>query len=200
MQNSGPLVYLGIAIITLTAFTILVPFLRRRSDMFTAWNIVLLGGAMFMGVGSLAVAYGDFHWPELQWFQPTRSDVRQFIVGSVAFYATMFFAYFVSSWPKRICAQFLNNWPPLTLPVLGFSLIFFGIIAVASPLARQVVFLGSLLLNISHKALVFAVVFSFCHWYQNKRQLPLLLLFLGVLVLAALDSMVMFRGRRLLLS
>ncbi len=68
MQNSGPLVVLGIAILVLTAIVIIVPYMRGKSDILTAWNIVLLGGAVFMGVGSLAVAYGDFHWPELQWF------------------------------------------------------------------------------------------------------------------------------------
>jgi hypothetical protein len=200
MLNSGPLVILGIVVIVATAAAILVPYLRGKSDAVTAWNIVLLGGALFVGVGCLSVAYGDFHWPELQWFQPTKSDVQQYILGTIVFYLTMFVTYFIFSWPKRLSANFLNKWPPPTLAVLIFSLIIFGIIALATPFTRNVVFVGSLLINISHKALVFGVVFSFCHWYQNKRQLPFFFLFLGVFVIAALNAMVVFGGRRLLLS
>ena len=200
MQNSGPLVVLGIAILVLTAIVIVVPYMRGKSDILTAWNIVLLGGAMFMGVGPLAVAYGDFHWPELQWFQPTRSEVRKYVIGAIVFYVTLFFSYFILSWPKKISARFLNTWPPISLPLLFCSLVLFGVIAVVASFAGGVAFIGPLFFNISHKALLFAVVFSFCHWYQNKRQLAMLFLFLAVFVLSALDSMVVFHGRRLLLS
>ena len=200
MQNSGPLVWLGFAIIALTAVTIVVPFLLRKADALTAWNILLLGGAMSMGVGSLAVAYGNFHWPELQWFQPTRSDVQKYVIGSIAFYGAMYIAYYYFAWPKRLSTLFLNKWPPMSLPLLLCSLAFFGAVAVGANVAKGVVFFGPLFMNISHKALVFAVVFSFCHWYQHKRQLPMLVLFVGVFVLASLDAMVVFRGRRLLLS
>ena len=68
MQNSGPLAPFGIAIIALTAFLIAGPYMRRRSDALTAWNLFLLGGGLFMGMGSLEVVYGIWHWPELQWF------------------------------------------------------------------------------------------------------------------------------------
>jgi hypothetical protein len=57
-----------------------------------------------------------------------------------------------------------------------------------------------LLLNISHKALVFSVVFSFCYWYRDKRNVGILAIFVAAFVLCALDAMVLFRGRRLLLS
>jgi hypothetical protein len=88
----------------------------------------------------------------------------------------------------------------MSLSLLISSLLLFGVIAIAAEVLAGVVVLGTLTFNISHKALVFAVVFSFCHWYQNKRQLPMLLLFLAVFGLALLDAMVLSRGRRLMLS
>src|SRR3990172_2682553 len=102
MQNSEPMVILGIAILVVSALNILVPYLRGKSDILTAWNILWFGLANFTGIGSLAVAYGNFHWPELQWFQPTKWDVQQYIIGSIAFYGTALITYYVFSWPSKI--------------------------------------------------------------------------------------------------
>ena len=200
MQNSGPLVFLGLAIIATTAIAILVPYLRRTSDILSAWNIFLLGGSMFMGVGCLAVAYGDFHWPELQWFQPSQSDVRNYVLGAVTFYGTLYLCYFWFSWPKRLVANFMNKWPPMSNSFLIFCVAVFVLLAFAALATHGIPILSSLFFNISHKAIVFGVVFTFCHWYQDKRKLPLLLLFLGMFAFAGLFAMVEFRGRRLLLS
>lgn len=200
MQNSEPLAFLGLAIIATTAIAILVPYLRRTSDILTAWNIVLLGGSMFMGIGCLAVVYGDFHWPELQWFQPTPSDVRNYILGAVVFYCTLYLCYFWFTWPKRLVANFLNKWPPMSTSVLISFVAVFVLLAFAAMATHGVPVFGSLFFNVSHKAIVFGVVFTFCHWYQDKRKLPLLLLFLGMFAFASLFAMVEFRGRRLLLS
>jgi hypothetical protein len=200
MQNSGPVAVLGAAIIAITALVIVIPVLRRRADAFTAWNLVLFGGAMYMGVGGLAVKYGDFHWRELQWFQPTRHDVQQFVIGAVIFYGTLFLSYFWLSSPRQIAARFLNQWPPMSLALVLSAIVCFSAIILGAALAQGVIFLGAAFTNMAHKALVFAVVFSFCYWYRHKRQLPMLFLFIGVFVLAALDAMVVFHGRRLLLS
>ena len=76
-----------------------------------------------------------------------------------------------------------------------------ALIATIGTLATTNIFyLGNLMLNISQKASVFAIVFTFCHWYQNKRQLPLLFLFLGLFIYLALFVMVTFVGRRLIMS
>jgi hypothetical protein len=200
MDNTEPLFALGLAIIFASGLAILLPYLRGKSDILTAWNIAVLGGAMFMGVGSIAVTYGSFHWEELQWFQPTRSDVLKYIIGAVVFYAALFISYFYLKWPKRVADTFFNKWPRPTLQMLLVLLFLFATIAISAPFFRTVVFIGPLLFNVSHKALVFAVVFSFCFWYQNRAQFPLLLLFGGVFVFSLLDAMVLFQGRRLLLS
>jgi hypothetical protein len=63
-----------------------------------------------------------------------------------------------------------------------------------------VTFFGPLFLNMSHKAAVFACVFAFMLWYQDRINLAWLLLFIGVFLAACLFAMVVFSGRRLLLS
>ena len=200
MQNSGPLVFLGIAILVLTAIVIIVPYMRGKSDILTAWNMLWLGGAVFTGIGSLAVHYGNFHWPELQWFQPTRSDVNSYIIGSIVFYGTMLFAYYRLSWTKRLVAGRFNKWPPMSLSLLMCVLTLLAVCSVGTYLAQGAFFLGPLLFNVVQKVLIFAVVFTCCYWYEDKWNVPKLILFLAVFGFALLDSMVLFHGRRLLLS
>jgi hypothetical protein len=200
MQNSEPLVYLGIAILVVSALNILVPYLRGRSDVITAWNILWLGGALFTGVGSLAVTYGNFHWPELQWFQPTASDVNRYIVGSIVFYGTLLICYYTFKWPRRLTSHFFRKWPALSTPTTLTFLCVFGLVAISASVTQGVFFIGPLLFNVAHKAIIFATVFSFCYWYQDRRQLLKLALFLFVFLFAAFDAILLFHGRRLLMS
>ena len=122
MRNSEPLAVLGLAIIVATAVLIIVPYLRRKSDAMTAWNLFLVGGALFMGVACLAVAYGEFRWEELQWFQPTQEDVRFYVIGSLVFYAALLITYYKLSLPRIVAARYWNKWPPPTIPLLIFVL------------------------------------------------------------------------------
>jgi len=201
MQNSEILVPLGYCIIAISAIAIVVPILRRTGDALTFWNIFLLGGITFTGIGCLEVYYGNFDWPQLQWFQPSRKEVQIFVAGTILFYASLFASFYLLAKPiDSFGARFLNKWPPpslaLTLSVVALALS----LTVGALAFKNVFYLGALFSNLSHKAVVFAVVFSFYHWYQNKRQLPMLGLFVGVFLYCALFAMVIFVGRRLLMS
>jgi hypothetical protein len=200
MQNSEPLAPLGLAIIAVTALLIIVPYLRRKSDAMTAWNLFLLGGAMFMGVACLGVVYGEFRWEQLQWFQPTPEDVRFYVFGSLVFYAALLITYYKLPLPRKIAARFWNKWPPANIPLLVFILSFCCGTCLLVLFVRQVPVVGSVVMNVSHKSAVFAVVFSFCYWYRDKKQVHLLLLFIAVFVFCSLFSMVVYSGRRLLLG
>jgi len=200
MQNSGPLVPFGLAVIALTAVLIVVPYLRGKSDALTAWNVFLLGVAIFIGVGCLEVAYGYFHWPELQWFQPTRGEIQRYMLGASIFYATLLFTYYKFPLARSIGAKVWNKWPPVSVGMLLFVLAICLILSAAAFASTQAVFLGPFVRNVSHKGAVFATVFSFCFWYRDRRNPLLLALFLGVLCYACLFAMMVFGGRRLLLS
>jgi hypothetical protein len=201
MQNCAVLVPLGWAIIVISTLVIIVPILRRTGDAATFWNIFLLGGIVFIGIGCLEVVYGSFDWPQLQWFQPTRKEVQIFVIGTILFYISVFVTYFGLSGPvDQLTRGFLNKWPPNSLP-LTLSVVAAALaVTVATFLFTGVFYLGSLFTNISQKIVVFAVVFTFCHWYQNKRQLPMLALFLGVFAYCGLFAMVTYAGRRMLMS
>ncbi len=55
MPHSDPLVPFGIAIIIIVGLFIAIPFLRRKSDLLTSWNTLLLGFIIFAGLGSIEV-------------------------------------------------------------------------------------------------------------------------------------------------
>jgi hypothetical protein len=200
MNNSQPLVWYGIAVIFVSTLLIIVPYLRGKSDLLTGWNILLLGMAMFMGIGCLEVRYGDWTWPQLQWFQPTRGEVQWYMAVSTVFWIFLLLGYYYNPLSKALARQRLRKWPPLGAPVYLFVLVFCGAIVALSLLTPRVTFIGPVLSNLSHKAAVFACVFSFMLWYRDRINLIWLLLFIGVFLSAALFSMVVFSGRRLLLS
>ena len=201
MQNSGPLLPLGLAVIVISSLAIIVPIVRGKSDALTFWNIFHVSCVIFIGIGCLEVVYGEFHWEELQWFQPTRNDVQILVIGTVIFYLTIFASYYLLTKPiQSVTGRFLNKWPPNsltgTLLVVALALV----VTTGTLATKNVFYVGNLMLNISQKASVFAIVFTFCHWYQNKRQLPMLMLFVGLFIFLALFVMVTFVGRRLLMS
>ncbi|MGE3641519.1 MAG: hypothetical protein AB7G28_23435 [Pirellulales bacterium] len=177
-----------------------IPYLRGKADAFTAWNLLLLGGAIFVGVGGLEVVYGYWHWPELQWFQPTRHEVEKYMLGTVLFYVTLFFAYYGLKWPQKLVGHCFNKWPNQTLTWQVFSLGLCFVLTLLALVFRGTPILSALFGNISQKAAVFAAVISFCFWYRNKTNMAALALFIGVFAYAFLFSMVTFIGRRLLLS
>src|SRR6185295_3927300 len=112
--NSGPLLPAGYAVMIVTGLLMVVPYMRRRADAITAWNLLLLGCFLFIGVANLEVVYGDFHWPELKWFQPSVSDVDKYIFGQFVFLTTLIVCYYWIKLPRTIASHFLNKWPPMT--------------------------------------------------------------------------------------
>ena len=201
MQNCEPLLPLGWAVIIVSTLAIVVPILRGRSDALTFWNVFLVSGVTFIGIGCFEVVYGTFHWEELQWFQPTRNDVQIFVIGTILFYTSIFTSYYLLSKPiGAFTKRFFNKWPPVSL---AFTILLVAVaiaISIGTIAASSVFFIGPLFSNISQKIIVFAVVFTFCGWYENKRQVQLLVLFAGVFAYFSLFAMVSFVGRRLLLS
>lgn len=191
----------GFLFLAVIGAIVLIPFWRGRTDLLTGWNFLLIGAGMSTGVASLEVAYGPFHWPELQWFHPDSDLKTRYVIYSIVFYSALLFFYYVckplTAWLSK---GRLQKWPPptttmlVTMTVGCIGLALFGLAVQGVPV------LDVLMYNISHKAIVFGSVFSFLAWYNKKHLVPLLLLFLGMYLFAGLYAMLVFNGRRLLLS
>jgi hypothetical protein len=200
MVNAGPLVPFGIAVIILCGMLTLVPYLRRKSDAVTTWNVLLFGSSIFIGVGCLEVAWGEFHWPELQWWQPSKPEVQKFMIGATIFYVVAIATYYGAHWVQAFGRKRLNKWPPRSVGLLILSISFCLLLSFTVFVVGRVGFFGALFQNISHKGAVFAATFAFCFWFREKRNPVLIGIFLGVFAYACLFSMITFAGRRLLLS
>lgn len=201
MDNCDPLVPFGIAVTIIVGLFILVPFVRRKSDLPTAWNILLLGIITFVGLASIETKYvPQISYEQLHWFQPSASEVTWYMQANTAFIVTLILAYYFNAPAKRFAQKRLRKWPEagasVTLFILGYCL---AILMIAAVL-RKSTFLGPVSGNLALIAAPAASLFSFQLWYRNRLNILWLALFVVAFSGAAIYSMIAFAGRRLLMS
>jgi hypothetical protein len=202
MYNCETLAWYGGLVLLVTGCFILVPYLRSKADLISARNFLLLGIAIFVGLGGFEAALSPMRFPGLEWFQPTNLEVNWFLAATTVFLVVLLTTYYVDPFSRKIAARAFNMWPPITT---GTLLLVFGICIVCVALSTvpallRMTFVGPFLTKVSHKSLVFACVFSFVLWYRQKLNIGWLMLFIVVLSAMCVSAMVYSTGRRLLLS
>lgn len=202
MENCEFLPWFGALVLLLTAGLILIPYVRRKADLISAWNFLLLGIAIFVGLGCFEAAISPMRFHGLDWFQPTKGEVHWFLAATTVFLVALIAAYYFDPVSAAIAKRAFNKWPPISTPVLLVVLMICLVLAIASrvPALLQLTFIGPLLVNVSHKALVFSAVFSFVLWYRQRANLAWMILFLVVFASACLMAMLAGGGRRIILS
>jgi hypothetical protein len=83
MQHCELLYWYGILVIALSLGVIVVPFMRGRSELLSAWSMLWGGIAIFIGFGSIEAAYSPMRFVGLQWFEPKPGEVTTYVVYSV---------------------------------------------------------------------------------------------------------------------
>jgi hypothetical protein len=202
MRNCEILVWYGALVLIVMGVAIIVPYLRRKAELLSAWNILLLGVAIFIGIGCLEAASTPLRFPGLQWFEPTPREVSRFLVNTTAFLIALFAFYYYDPVSKAVAGRCLNNWPPLSTGTMLYVIAVCFVLAMAylSPQLLRITFVGPVVLNVSHKAFVFVTLFSFVLWYRNKLNLVWLGLFIVLFLSMCMMSMLAGHGRRILLS
>jgi hypothetical protein len=200
MDNSDPLVWYGVLVIVIMGLFVVVPYLRGKSDLLTAWNVLLASIAMNTGVGCIEVRHGDWLWDRLQWFQPTAQEVQWCMVANTVFIITLIFFHYYNPVSRYVVSRSLNRWPPLNGLTYAYVLLVSAIVIGASLVMGHIAFISQVVSQLSHKAAVFAVVFSFMLWYRNRLNVIWLGFFTAVFLGASFFSIVVYVGRRLLLS
>jgi hypothetical protein len=200
MENCEPLAWYGAMVLVVTGGFILVPFLRGKSDLISAWNIFLVGVATFIGLGCLEAASSPIRFHGTQWFQPTRDEVHWYMAATTVFLVTLFLSHYFDPLSRALAARSLNNWPPISTGLICYVLIVSLLIIVGYHAFGSITFIGQTLAKLNHKAIVFIPVFSFILWYRNKLNVLwfglFAVAFLATLLLATLSG----GGRRLPLS
>jgi hypothetical protein len=194
--------WFGSAVLLLTGATIVVPYWRGKAELVSAWNFLLLGVAIFAGIGCYEAAINPLRFPGVEWFNPTKAEVNWFMMAWTVFLVALYASYYwdpISRWSAR---RFLVKWPPLSMPVFFYVMIVCMALSLTifSPTLLSMPFFGRLFINVSHKAFIFGCLFSFVLWYRNPRNLLWFSIFVVVFLVMCLLSMYAAVGRRLLLS
>jgi hypothetical protein len=181
---------------------IIIPYLRRKSDLITAWNAMLGGIAVYVGIGALEAASTDVGgvFPLLSWYHPTKDEVRWYMTSSTVFIVALLVSHYYIPFTRSVANRSLRKWPEFTSGVLFYVLLVCAAFIFVDNFTRGMTFFGPLVNNVSRKAWVVASAFTFVYWYFRRDNLFALGLFVLVFILAALNSMVVYTGRRMILG
>lgn len=200
MKNCEPLAWYGAMVLLLVGALIAVPYLRRKGDLVSAWNLLLIGIAIFLGLGCFEAVYSPIRFHGQQWFEPTRKEVNWFMLANTIFLIALLTAHYLDPLPRKLSESLMSKWPPITTRTIFYVLIACAPLIFASYFARGITFLGPFFVNVSHKAVVFITVFSFALWYRNRLNPLWLCLFIGSFIAACLFAALAAGGRRLILT
>jgi hypothetical protein len=200
MQNSEPLFWYGLFVFALTGGLIIIPNLTRNASLISGWNMMLVGIASFTGFGCLETADSEIiRFPGLSWFQPTADEVTWFMMSSTIFLAALIFTYYWNPF-KRFTSRVLTKWPPMSTGLSLWVIVVCLVVVLLVPLTIGLTFFGKIIMNLSHKAIIFATVFSFLLWMRQKMNPGWLALFLVMFPAALMLAMMAGATRRLFLS
>lgn len=193
----------GWGVVALTGLMIVVPYLRGKADLATAWNFALVGCMSFIGVAFLEAAdspksyfskYVSFDFPD--------KDYRASIVRSLFFLACLILFHYTIPVGKKFASKRFRYSPSWSTGLLAFVMIVCFSTMVTSYISNKysIPVLRELFFNVGQKAAVFAAAIAFYAWFRNRTSPAALLVFLGVFLAAGLYAIQVSYGRRLLLS
>lgn len=202
MHNCEPLAWYGAIVLLIVGSLVLMPFWYRRAELLSAWNFLLLGIAIFVGIGCFEATMSPMRFHGLESFEPTKNEVMWYIAATTIFLITLIVAHYYDPVSKAVAARCFNKWPPISTSVLFFAMTVCLTLMIMSqiPFLLTIPFIGEALVNISHKTYVFGATFSFLLWYRNRQNLAFLGMFILVFLGTCLMAMLAAGGRRLLLS
>jgi hypothetical protein len=200
MANCEPLLWYGIAVTLMSAWLVLMPYWRGRAELFSAWNFLLVGIGVFVGVGCIEAATSPMRFPGLEWFEPTQDEVRTWMMSTTVFLVVLFAAHYYDPLSRTLAAHSFNKWPPVTTGVILAITVLCAALAISARLPFRIVFITGVLVNVSHKAMIFACLFSFLLWYRNRSNLLWAGVFVGVFLAMCFLAVLAGGGRRMLLS
>lgn len=181
-------------IVTMTCLLVM-PILWRKSDVFTTWNMFLLGAIVFTGFSGINATRGGHYLPSY-----VASDYALYYLGVLLFYGAAFAAYFGWKYPRRLAGRRLLRWPKLsgmTLVVLVFA---FASVGMFQAFSLRIPLLGQLLFQFGVAMPVFAFTCAFIAWYRSPSSPMLIALLLTIGGIALFQSLSVGGSRRYMMS
>ena len=197
MSDERILIPFGYAFIGVMLLLIFVPYLRRRSDLATTWNMFLLGAINFVGMASLKAAYSSHEFRILAY---ERRDYVLYILGAITFFVTLTVAYYWIKFPRKLAGRLFRKWPPMSIEVL-YAMIALSLgMAIVAQLPIRIPVASQLIFHLGNKGIFIAVAMAFTAWFKAKDNPFLLGTLIGVLLISALLAIMVGGGRRTLLG
>ncbi|TWT47363.1 hypothetical protein [Botrimarina hoheduenensis] len=195
ISNDSLLIAFSYAFIAVMATLLIVPILRRRTDVLTAWNTFLIGAIIFTGVSGIRCANAPHYLPGY-----TGSDYSLYYLGTVIFYSITVLTYYFFKFPRRLAGITLRNSPPLSGGILVVMVILLMGIGVFQRVQVPIPGLAQLLFQFGVMTPFFALAIAFVAWYRSPSNLLLLVLLLFVGAATLIGSLSLGGSRRYLIS
>lgn len=172
---------------------ILIPYIRRRNDLFNSWTLFHLGFANFMGIAAIQSGNADMHL----YVQPQSEDYTRFVLGGIVFYTILVLTYYLFPLPRQLAGKLFTKWGPRTpktmlwlIPVCLLMVV--GYIFVSR---INIQFLAQWMSYFGRYAGSIAIVFAMTAWAQRPFNISLAFI-TGLVVLVAVIAANIEFGRR----
>jgi hypothetical protein len=193
--NDKVLYVFSAAFAVVIALMIIVPIVRRKSDIFTSWNFFLAGAFVFNGMSGLSAATFQEYLPTL-----SKSTYLLYYLGVVLFYGVAALTYHAFKAPRRLAGRTLLKWPEITsvtAPLIAIGLMSL-IVGIVAPI--PIPFIGQLMMQFSLVAPAIAVAVLSVAWYRDRKNILLLAMLIMAIPLAVGASVAVGGSRRYLMS
>lgn len=165
-SNDAILGMFSTAFIVVMSLLLVVPVLRRKSDVFTAWNFFLVGAIVFQGLsGYNAVTYEHY----LGTYKA--SDYHQYYLGVVVFYTTIVLTYYLLKFPRKLAGRHFLEWPELSAATTPLIVLPLGLLVVFRLVPIGVPGLQEFLVQASLSGPIIGFACVFVAWYRNPTNI-----------------------------
>jgi len=160
----GLLVAFGIIFMIVGTAAVLVPWLRRKRDLMTSWNLFLLGAVNFAGLS--AIQTGSTQWHRYGSFDG--GDILRYLVGSICFWVTVFLVYYLAKFPRQIGASRLRKWANPSTPAVLFAIGLCALMTLGNVYVPQVQFLGQIAGTFGGNAPMIMLALALFLWHRRR--------------------------------
>lgn len=185
----------SVAFAVWAAVMLVVPILRRKSDVFTAWNFFLVGAFIFNGLSGINAATAPHYLPDL-----SRSSYTYYYIGTIVFYTTITLTYYYVKFPRRLAGNTMLSWADVkasTAPFIAGALMLL-VVGIAVRLPIPVV--GQLLTNFGFVSPSIALAIITVVWFRDRTNVLLIGLLFAFLFAAVGAALMAGISRRFLMS
>lgn len=182
-SNDDLLWMFSTALIVVMSLLLVIPILRRKSDVFTAWNFFLVGAIVFSGLSGYNAVSSEHYLGTYK-----SSDYNQYYLGVVVFYTTVVLTYHFFKFPRKLAGRNFLKWPELSAASAPLIVLPLGLLVVFQLVPIGIPGVQEFMMHASLSGPIIGLACAFVLWYRSPTNVFLLTLLLfaaGCAVFAA---------------